>query len=89
MALENGLAVQELTMVAPPVAFIEFEDGLRLPQLAAVVAGGQDAYGPPDQLRPLMERWNPKAHLEIIHDADHFFFGHLDQVTRLLSGHIG
>ena len=89
MALQDGLTVQEMTMVAPPVAFIDFADDIRLPPLTAVVAGGRDAYAPPDQIRPLMDRWNPDARLEIIHDADHFFFGYLDGVTQRLAEHIG
>jgi len=82
MALQGALSVQGLTMVAPPVAFIDFKDDLRLPMLSAVLAGSRDEYAPPDQIRPLMGQWNPAARLEIIDGADHFFFGFLDEVTR-------
>lgn len=84
MALQSGLAVQGMTMVAPPVAFIHFEDGIRLPMLSAVVAGSRDEVAPPNQLRALMDRWNPGAHADIIDGADHSFFGFLDEITRRL-----
>jgi uncharacterized protein len=84
MAVTGGLAVEAMTMVAPPVAFMEFGDNLRLPPLSLVVAGGRDEFGPPDLVRLSMGRWNPNARLEIIHAADHFFFGYLDQVTQKL-----
>ena len=84
MALKGGLAVQGLTMVAPPVAFIDFEERIRLPMLSAVVAGSRDEIAPPDLVRPLMGQWNPDARIDIIEGADHFFFGFLDEVTRRL-----
>ena len=84
MALQGGLAVQGMTMVAPPVAFIDFEEGIRLPMLSAVVAGSRDEIAPPDLIRPLMGQWNPDARIDIIDGADHFFFGFLDEVTRRL-----
>jgi len=42
MTLQNNLAVDGLTMVAPPVAFIEFSADIRLPCLSTVVAGSRD-----------------------------------------------
>ena len=85
MALQNNLAVEALTMVAPPVAFIEFAADIRLPHLATVVAGSRDEFAPPDLIRPQMTRWNRDATLKIIGGADHFFFGHLDAVARRLT----
>jgi len=84
MALRGGLAVQGMTMVAPPVAFIDFEDGIRLPMLSAVVTGSRDEIAPPGLIRPLMDQWNPDAHIDIIDGADHFFFGLFDEITRSL-----
>ncbi len=84
MALQGGLAVQGMTMVAPPVAFIDFEEGIRLPMLSAVVAGSRDEIAPPGLIRPLMGQWNPDARIDIIDGADHFFFGFLDEITRRL-----
>jgi len=88
MALQGAFSVQGMTMVAPPVAFIEFADGLRLPMLSAVVAGSRDEYAPPDRIRPLMAQWNPEARMEIVDGADHFFFGFLEDVTRKLVDRI-
>ena len=82
MAAMGGLAVDGMTMVAPPVAFMDFGRDIRLPQLSLVVAGGCDAFGPPKLIRPAMNLWNSQARLEILPDADHFFFGYLDAVTQ-------
>ena len=83
-AVMGGLAVDGMTMVAPPVAFMDFGKDIRLPQLSLVVAGGRDEFGPPALIRPALKKWNPHSRLEILPDADHFFFGNLDAVTRKL-----
>ena len=84
MTLQNNLAVDGLTMVAPPVAFIEFSADIRLPCLSTVVAGSRDEFAPPGLIRPHLASWNRNACLDIIEGADHFFFGHLDAVARRL-----
>lgn len=89
MALKKGLSIAGMTMVAPPVAFIVFEDEVRLPMLSAVVAGSRDEIAPPDLIRPLLGQWNPDAQMDIIEGADHFFSGFLDEVTRRLINRIG
>ncbi len=81
MALQGTLPVQGVTMVAPPVAFIGFEDGVRLPALSTVVVGSNDEIAPPDLIRPLMGQWNPDARMDIIEGTDHFFFSCLDEVA--------
>jgi len=84
IAVQNKLVVDGMTMVAPPVAFIDFEKGIRLPGLTKVVAGSRDEFAPPGLIRPLLDNWNPTAKFEIIDGADHFFFAYLDDVTRIL-----
>jgi uncharacterized protein len=85
MAVTGGLALDGMTMVAPPVAFMDFGKDVRLPQLSLVIAGGRDEFGPPDLIRPAMQQWNPQARLDVLPDADHFFFGNLDDVAGKLA----
>ena len=85
MAVQNHLMVEDLTMVAPPVAFITFAADIRLPMLSTVVAGSRDEFAPPEIIRPLLTSWNRDAAMEIIEGADHFFYGYLDAVTRILK----
>ena len=85
MALQGSLLVKGMTMVAPPVAFIDFKDGIRLPMLSTVVAGNRDEFAPAERIRPLMSQWNPDARLDVVEGADHFFFGFFDEITRRLA----
>ncbi len=84
MAVQASVSVQGMTMVAPPVAFIDFKGVDHLATLAAVVAGSRDEFAPPGLIRPLLGNWNPDARMDVIEGADHFFFGFLDEVTRRL-----
>jgi hypothetical protein len=88
MALQGDFFVQAMTMVAPPVAFIDFENGIRLPMLSAIVAGNRDEFAPPERIRPLMNEWNHEAQMDVIEGADHFFFGFFDEITRRLMHRI-
>jgi uncharacterized protein len=85
LAMQAGLNVASATMVAPPVAFIEFPVGIRLPVLTTIIAGSDDGFAPPALIEPQMTQWNPAARLEIIPGADHFLFGFMETVTRLLA----
>jgi uncharacterized protein len=54
------------------------------------VTGEFDPFGPPAELRGLIEKFPPEVQREtqvkIIRGADHFFTGHLDEVDGALTG---
>jgi len=67
-----------------PLAFMDFSKVPALPQLSLVVAGSRDDIGPPDMIRQYLPSWNPKARLEIIPAADHFYTGALEALETVL-----
>ena len=75
-----------MTMVAPPTAFMDFGAVAHLPGLDAVITGSRDDIAPPDMLKRLTALWNPKARLEILAGADHFFFGYREALIARLTG---
>ena len=75
-----------MTMVAPPVAFMDFSAVANLAGLTAVVAGSRDDIAPSDMLKRLIPLWNPEARLEILSGADHFFFGYREALLAMLTG---
>jgi alpha/beta superfamily hydrolase len=74
-----------MTMVAPPVALMDFRDVGHLPGLVWVVAGSRDEIAPPEQIRHLLPRWNPRARLKVLSGADHFFFDAIEGLTTALE----
>ena len=74
-----------MTIVSPPVAFMDFRAVQRLPGLVLAITGSRDDIAPPDLLGRLVPRWNPEARLEILPGADHFFFDHLADLGAALT----
>jgi uncharacterized protein len=54
-----------------------------------LVSGELDVYGPPEKLRALVEQFPPeikqRTSVEVIPGADHFFAGHLAEVTSTIA----
>ena len=80
--------VSTLIMVAPPVAFIDYKDVPPQPLLKAVFTGSDDELAPVGLIRRYLAAWNPGARLEIIDDADHFFYGRFRQLEEAMADHI-
>ncbi|MEW5736107.1 MAG: hypothetical protein AB1921_14755 [Thermodesulfobacteriota bacterium] len=84
----SGLGDTPMIMVAPAVAFLSFPREHRLSGLGLAVAGARDAYAPPDLVRRYLEMVAPEAGLHVIENADHFFWGHLDEVRMIIAAHL-
>ncbi len=74
-----------LVMVSPPVAFLSFDGIGKLPGLKLVIAGGKDEIAPAASIRDLLAGWNPGAELLIIEEADHFYSGQLERISRAIG----
>ena len=87
LAVSKGNFVENMVMVSPPVEFVDFSPVNSIPCLKLVVTGSIDDIAPADRIKTLYPAWNPKAHLEIINGADHFYSGCIDKLEAfLLSG---
>jgi alpha/beta superfamily hydrolase len=75
----------EMTMVAPPTAFMDFRPVAQIPGLSAVFTGSRDDIAPPQMLACMVPLWNPHARLEIVPGADHFFSTHIDALRETLE----
>jgi len=89
----NALAISEvdtvdrMVMISPPVAFMDFNSVGPTPQIQFVVAGNQDQIAPPEVIKNLLPAWNPRAHLEVIDGADHFYVGYTGKLESLLAAY--
>ncbi|MCB1823489.1 MAG: alpha/beta hydrolase [Candidatus Competibacteraceae bacterium] len=88
LGLDPPLAgVRRLLLVAPPVAYLDFDGMVAPPSVALrVVAGDRDGFAPLDVLREQLPRWQPAAGLRVLPGADHFFHGNaLDRLAALVE----
>jgi len=89
LAMPPPSPVNGLILVSPPVAFLDFSSVGFLAPLKLVVAGSQDQFAPPERIRALLPTWNPKARFEVIAGADHFYWGHTEELETILTGYLG
>ena len=86
-AISENTEVRKMTMVSPPVSFLDFSSVGLIPCLKLVATGSCDDIAPADRIKKICSVWNQNARLEIIKDADHFYSGCLDRLeSTLLSG---
>jgi alpha/beta superfamily hydrolase len=74
-----------IVMISPPVAFLDFSFLSYNPKIQLVVAGGRDDIAPADKITNVINTWNPKAHLDVIEGADHFYTGEISSLKSILS----
>ena len=74
-----------MIMVSPPVAFMQFNDQLVLPNLKHVITGDLDEIAPEQMVRDQLAGWNPSARLDVISGADHFYSGCLPKLAKSLQ----
>ena len=75
--------VRRQLLVAPPVAFIEFDVIADPPPELLVITGAGDRIAPPALLREQAPHWHPHARLFILPGVDHFYNGALDRLATL------
>jgi hypothetical protein len=88
LTLQGEGRTENLVMVSPPVAFVDFASIGRLPGLQLVVTGSRDEMAPPDAIRQMLPTWNPSARFDIIDGSDHFYGRHARQLEDVLGRHI-
>jgi hypothetical protein len=84
LAVNDGLKVDNMIMVSPPVAFIDFKSISDLRSLKLIVTGSQDEIAPADMVAKSCPIWNPTAKFEVISGADHFYGGFTDRLEEIL-----
>ncbi len=88
LAISENTTVRNMTMVSPPVSFLDFSSTDSIPCLKLVVTGSIDDIAPADRIKTMYPAWNPKAHLEIIKGSDHFYSGCFGELESVLFSHI-
>ncbi|MGD9073302.1 MAG: alpha/beta fold hydrolase [Desulfobacterales bacterium] len=88
LTLQRKGRSEDLIMVSPPVAFVDFASIGKLAGLRLVVTGSRDEMAPPDAIRQMLPTWNPSAHFDIIDGSDHFYGPYTRQLQDALGRHI-
>ena len=85
LAVNDGLTIDSMIMVSPPVAFIDFKSISNLNSLKLIVTGSRDDIAPADRVEKIYPTWSPTAKFEVISGADHFYGGYTNQLEAVLT----
>ena len=88
LAISAVDTVGRMVMISPPVAFMDFSSVGLTPQIHLVVAGSQDQIAPVTLIDKMLPTWNPRAHLEVIDGADHFYLGYTEKLESVLTAYL-
>ncbi len=84
--LSSDRAVHDqMIMVSPPLAFVDFSEVKTIASLKLVVSGDRDDIAPPALIRQALDGWNKTARFDIIPGADHFYSGKLSSMATILN----
>ncbi len=87
-ARANAAHKCRLTLVAPPVAFVDFDCQSKIPGLHLVITGDGDDIAPAATIRTAVSSWGAGAALSIVQGADHFYQGKLTALREIITGSI-
>ena len=85
LAVNDGLKIDNMIMVSPPAAFIDFKSISNLDSLKLIVTGSRDDIAPAGMVEKLYPTWNPTAKFEVIEGDDHFYGGYTNQLEAVLT----
>ena len=88
LAISAVDTVDRMVMISPPVAFMDFSSVGLTPQIHLVIAGSQDQIAPVKLIDKMLPTWNPRAHLEVIDGADHFYLGYTEKLESVLTAYL-
>lgn len=83
--IERFHLANRLVMVSPPVNFVDF--GFLQPnsKICLVVTGSRDDIADPSMVESLVSGWGPETVLRIIRDADHFYWGKIEELQSVIA----
>ena len=75
----------QMIMVSPPVAFVDFSAVKTIPSLKLVTSGSRDDIAPPALIQQALAGWCKTARHEIINGANHFYTATLSSLEAVLQ----
>jgi len=84
--IANQDFLSDAIMVSPPIDFVEFDFSGLEGKVGLVICGDRDQFCPVARLRRIAEEIG--CRLEIVNEADHFYFGREDGINSYLNEYL-
>ncbi len=88
MAINSCDEIKEMTMVSPPISFLDFDPIKPAPCIKLVVSGSLDDIAPAAKIKTWLDTSKNSSDLEIIDGADHFYSGYTANLESTLTKYI-
>ena len=88
MAIHSCDGIEEMTMVSPPVAFVDFNPTEPSSAINLVITGSHDDIAPSAQINSWLGSIDTDVQLEIVDGADHFYAGYTSTLEKIIVKHI-
>ena len=85
MGLRTFNEIDRMFMVSPPVGLLDFEPLTYNEKIRLVIGGSLDDIAQVKAIEEKVPIWNPEAKLHVIHGADHFYQGNMDEMETVIK----
>jgi uncharacterized protein len=77
--------INRIVLVSPPVDLFDYSSVSNVSEIKLVIAGSEDNVADWRSIEKILPRWNPGAVLRVIYGADHFYWGHSDELRKIVK----
>jgi alpha/beta superfamily hydrolase len=84
--LSTGNMFSDIVFVSPPIGILDFDFQMLKNKIGLVICGDHDPFCSIDAIKHMSEQTN--GHLEILLDADHFYFGKESMIKNYLKRYL-
>ena len=88
LAVKKDMQIENMVMISPPVAFIDFSSISDISSLKLIVTGSRDDIAPAKLIKKSYPMWHPGARFEVIKGADHFYGEYINRLEAVLTAHL-
>jgi uncharacterized protein len=88
MAVHSCGEIREMTMVSPPVAFVDFDPITPSPVIKLIITGSLDDIAPANKIKAWLGTLKTNFTFETIYGADHFYNGYTSTLEEIIAKHI-
>jgi len=89
LCVKDLIQADHVIFVSPPVSMADFSFLEDEPKIKLVITGSLDYIAPPNMLEIMVPRWNPRAMLRVIEEADHFYWLQTGQIKDVIREFLG
>jgi uncharacterized protein len=82
---ESYEKINRIILVSPPVDLFDYSPLNNVHEVKLVIAGAEDSIADWRSIEKMLPLWNPDVIFKVISGADHFYWGHADELRKAIN----